>query len=216
MKNHVMSEGLIEEGFPLTAKYLKAIRKEARVLSQKYNVENEKEDIVSIFIIKALELERVFDLERGVAFISFVRPALQNLMSKLYGYSNHNKRIYKKVKSYVETYKKQNKGITPDIKTISKAINIPQWEIRAIFTPEPSNVSFDVLGDLSNEDTLTIDQELILKIKDSLTDDDFNLIIKRFVEEQTIEELADFYKVSLSDISLRLSKILTFLKGVLE
>lgn len=207
MQKEAIVRELTSGGFLHTARYIHAIFKEARLLSQKFNVPQDYEDICQLALVEAVKLEKNYDKSRGT-FLTFIRKPIRQSVQKVYGYSRSATKLYNKVGNFMEEYNKIN-GHYPALPVIAKALKKTEWDIKSIHYGKPYKVSLDALSEdhvLDNEQ-LQQDQR-VLEILETLNQEDRTLVHEYYLQDYSMEELSAIYEVHPSTISNNLMRIL--------
>jgi len=205
-------KGLIDTGYPLTAKYIHAIYKLAHTLAAKYNVPQDYQDICQLALIAATGMESKFDDSKGSKFITFIKKPILQIVQKKYGYPKSSASLYYKISKFMLKYGQEHK-VVPTTADIAKALNITEIHVKSIYFGKPYKISLNSLGDdfqIENEDTLL--SNTIVDLLDSLTSPDKKLITEFYLEEYSIEELAVVYNTTSAKISKDVARILGLLR----
>lgn len=191
---------LILAGFPLTAKYLNGIFKEARDLSIRYQVRQDFDDFKQLAIIEAVRLEPIFDKTKGASFMSFIRKPIKQVAQKLYGYSRSSTNKFNKVSKFMESYKEEHK-VYPTVPEIAKALEMTEFLVKSIYFGKPFKVSLEALGDDFTIEEDGTNSELLDDILDELNETHRKIVKGYYLDEQPIGLLSGLYNIPITKIT---------------
>jgi RNA polymerase sigma factor (sigma-70 family) len=191
---------LIEQGYPLTAKYYYGCRGLASKLAFKYAKTSQEEDFILVALATATRMEPKFNPDSGASFYTYLNKIIKNDIQKEFGNPNRHTNKYKIIQRFIDDFGRAH-GKYPDVQEISKGTSLSRFDILSIYYDRYKEQSLDTSLDPANmsDPFQNTDHQWVTEHLDVLDEQARYLMNSLYTYELSLSDAASALGISLED-----------------